>query len=91
MCNGCEELLTIEYILLTCSGLTETERDTLQLNHCVCCFRIFHLRRFLTFPKNQYFWKHLNLRPLLVVSVSHSPFKYGFKIVHIPVLTRKHF
>ena len=41
---GCDEVLTIEHMLLTCSDL---KRATLQLNHCVCSFRIFHLRSFL--------------------------------------------
>ena len=35
----------------------ERERATLQLNHYVCCFRIFRLRRFLTFWEIFFFWK----------------------------------
>ena len=35
--------------------------------------------------------KTKNLRSLLVMFVSYSPFKSGFIIVHIPVLTRVHF
>ena len=42
MCIGCDEVLTIEHMLLTCSDL---KRATLQLNHCVCSFGIFHLRK----------------------------------------------
>ena len=38
-----------------------------------------------------FFWTNLNLRSLLVMLVSYFPFKYGFKIVRIPVLTRIHF
>ena len=45
MCIGCDELLTIEHILLTCSDLIKI-RVTLQPSHCMYCFRIFHLRRF---------------------------------------------
>ena len=53
MCIGCDNRLTIEHILLTCSDFIEIrERATLQLNHCACCLRIFHLKRFLTFWKN---------------------------------------
>ena len=50
-----DNCLTIEHILITCSDFIEWERATLQLNHCVCCFRIFHLRRFLTFWKKLIF------------------------------------
>ena len=50
MCIGCDQHLTIEHILLKYSDFIEMrERATLQLNHCVCCFRIFRLKRFLTF------------------------------------------
>ena len=48
--HRCDKHVAIEQILRTCSDFTEI-RDTLQLNHCACCFRIFHVRvrRFLTF------------------------------------------
>ena len=42
VCIGCDKCLTIEHTLLTCSDL----RATLQLNHCACCLRIFHLKSF---------------------------------------------
>ena len=37
------------------------KRATLQLNHCMCCFKRFHLRRFLLLllKENQYVWKNL--------------------------------
>ena len=50
-----DNCLTIEHILITCSDFIEWERATLQLSHCVCCFRIFNLRRFLTFWKKLIF------------------------------------
>ena len=46
MCIGCDKRLTIEHILLTCSDFIEKERAILQLNHYVCCFRIFPLGSF---------------------------------------------
>ena len=46
VCIGCEELLTIKHLLLTCSDL-KSDRATLRLNRCMCCFRRFRLRRFL--------------------------------------------
>ena len=49
MCIGCDKRLTIEHILLTCSDFVEMRESHLQLNHCACCLRIFHLKRFLTF------------------------------------------
>ena len=50
MCIRCDELLTIEHILLTCSGLTEIRESHFTAQSlCVCCSRRFHLRRFLTF------------------------------------------
>ena len=56
MCIGCDQHLTIEHILLTCSDFIEMiERATLQLNYYVCCFRIFRLIRFLTFGKKLIF------------------------------------
>ena len=32
---------------------------------------------------NEYFWKNLNLRSLLVMFVFDSPLKYGFKTIYI--------
>ena len=52
MSIGYDKRLTLEHILLKYSDFIEMrERATLQLNHCVCCFRIFRLRRFLIFLK----------------------------------------
>ena len=48
MCIRCDELLTIEHILLTCSHLIEI-RENCKLNHCMCYSSRFHIRRFLTF------------------------------------------
>ena len=48
VCIRCDELLTAEHILLTCSDLIEIRER--QLNHCMCCCsRRFHLKRFLIF------------------------------------------
>ena len=52
MCIGCDKRLTKERILLACSDFIERERATLQLNHCACCFRIFHRRFFQLFERN---------------------------------------
>ena len=49
VCIGCDKRLTIEHTLLTCSDFTEKRESHCKLNHYVCCFRICHLRRFLTF------------------------------------------
>ena len=56
----------------------------------VCCFRRFHLR-FLTFWKKSIFLEKFKLEITFGLCLYHSlPIKYGFKIVHIPVLTRVH-
>ena len=54
VCIGCDQHLTIKHILLVWI-LLKWERATLQLNHYVCCFRIFRLKRFLTFWKKLIF------------------------------------
>ena len=51
VCIGCDKRLTIEHILLTCSDFIEIRESHLQLSHCACCLRIFHLKRFLIFLK----------------------------------------
>ena len=43
VCIGCDKRLTIEHILLTCSGFIEMRESH--------CFRIFRLRRFFNFLK----------------------------------------
>ena len=47
VCIGCDKRLTIEHILLTCSDFIKIRESHFTAK--VCCFRIFHLRRFLTF------------------------------------------
>ena len=89
---GCDELLTYEHILLTCSDFIEIRESHFTAQSQRVLFQeILPEKIFLLFEINQYFWKNLNLRSLLVMFVSYFPFKYGFKIVHIPVLTRIHF
>ena len=53
MCIGCDKRLTIEHILLICSDFSKI-RVTLQLNHCVCCFRIFSPEKIFKFLKEIY-------------------------------------
>ena len=88
MCIGCDKRLTIEHILLTCLDFIEI-RVTLQLNHWACYFRIFHLRRFLTFWKKLIFFEKFKLETFLVMFV-FSPFKLGFKTVYRPILRHTH-
>ena len=54
VCIGCDEFLTIEHILLTCSDLIEIRESHFKA-HCVCCFKRLHLRRFFTFRKKSIF------------------------------------
>ena len=51
VCIGCDKRLTIEHILPTCSDFIEIRETTLQLNHCACCLRIFHLKKIFNFLK----------------------------------------
>ena len=88
MCIRCDELLTIEHILLTCSDLIEI-RESHFTAQSQCVVSGDFTWEFCA--RNQYFWKNLNLRSLLVMFMSYFPFEYGFKIVHIPVLTCIHF
>ena len=75
MCIGCDELLTIKHVVLTCSDLIEirqshfTARSLRELFQEISPEKIFNF-----FERDQYFWKSLNLRSFLVMFVSYYPF-----------------
>ena len=78
---------------LTCLlGFYWNEREPLYSSTSACVVAgYFTWEDFLLFESTQYFMSFLNLRSLMVMFVSYSPFKYLFKIVHIPVLTCTYF
>ena len=86
MCIGCDELLTIKHILLEIRLSHFTAQSLHVLFQEISPEKIFHFLKEINisgkFKTQDHFWLCLCLSSL---------FKYGFKIVHIPILTCIHF
>ena len=91
MCIGCDELLTIERILLTCSDLMEIRQSHFTIQSLRVLFQEISPERFLTFGKKSIFFEKCKLEITFDYVCLTSLFKYGFKILHVPILTRIHF
>ena len=74
MCIGCDELLTIKHILLTCSDLIEIRQSHFTAQSLLELFQEILPEKIFNFLKDQYFWKNVNLRSFLVMFVSYFPF-----------------
>ena len=84
MCIRCDKILTIEHILLTSSDLIEIRESCFIAQSLRLMFQDISPEKIYNFlERNQYFWKDLKLRSLLVMFMSYLPFKNGFKIVHV--------
>ena len=77
--------LTIEHVWLTCSDLIEIRESHFTAQSLHVLFQDISLEKSFNFLKEIKKMEKFKLRSLLVV------FKYGFKIVRIPVLTHIHF
>ena len=74
----------LNIIVLTCSDLIEIRENHFTAQSLSELFQDISPEKIFNF------FKEINIfeRSLLVMFVSYSPFKYGFNIVQVPVLTR---
>ena len=91
MCIGCDEHLTIEHVLLTCSDLTEIRESHFTAQSLRVSFQEISAEKIFNFLRKINLFLIFKLQIILLMFVPCSPFKHGFKIVHIPVLTHIHF